>query len=157
MKTYRIDRESYRQWRAQCPKELLSAATQIHKWLGATPAITPAESIPPLETSLSDPARPASVAKGGAAEKTAALLALLDEIDKRAAEQGAGFNRHCLPGTKAEFQTLAIAFNRRAFSMALTTFDGYLGGQCQFLRGAKQHGKGAAIWALFPEYSLKLG
>ncbi len=148
-----ISREAYQAWRAQCPARLLSDLSHIGAWLGATPAT---ESIPPIETSLPEPARPAR-AKGGSAKKRAALLALLDEVDKRAAKQGAGFNRHCLPGTKAEFQTLAIAFNRSAFYKALSTFDDYLEGQCQFPRGAKQHGKGAAIWALFPEYDLKLG
>mgnify|MGYP003608479265 CR=1 FL=1 len=148
---YWITRENYRAWRLT--QNNPPAGSFIHLWLGATPAT---ESIPPIETSLPEPARPAR-AKGCAAEKTAALLALLDEVDKRAAKKGAGFNRHCLPGTKAEFQTLAIAFNRHAFSMALTTFDDYLGGQCQFRPGAKQHGKGAAIWVLFPEYDLKLG
>ena len=48
-KTVLIDREAYRQWRAQCPANLLSPLTKIQKWLGATP---PAESIPPVETSL---------------------------------------------------------------------------------------------------------
>jgi hypothetical protein len=36
-KTVLIDREAYRQWRAQCPANLLSELTQITKWLGATP------------------------------------------------------------------------------------------------------------------------
>ena len=48
-KTVLIDRETYRAWRNACPVELLSPLSQIHKWLGATP---PAESIPPVETSL---------------------------------------------------------------------------------------------------------
>jgi hypothetical protein len=153
-KTVLIDREAYRQWRAQCPANLLSELTQITKWLGATPALA---ATLPVETSLPEPARPAS-AKGGAAEKEAALLALLDEVDKRAAEQGAGFNRDSLPGTKAEFHRLAIAFNYRAFSKALSTFSGYLKGHCRFQPGVNpKDGKGAAVWALFPEYRLKLG
>lgn len=44
-----LERETYRQWRAQCPANLLSPLTKIQKWLGATP---PDESIPPVETSL---------------------------------------------------------------------------------------------------------
>lgn len=40
----RIDRGSYRAWRATCPADLLSPLSQIHKWLGATPAI---ETSPP--------------------------------------------------------------------------------------------------------------
>ena len=39
-----IDRESYRAWRAQCPKSLLSDLSKIGKWLGAMP--TPVESLP---------------------------------------------------------------------------------------------------------------
>ena len=46
-----IDREAYRAWRLTCPPDLLSPLSQIHKWLGATPAL--AESIPP-ETSLAE-------------------------------------------------------------------------------------------------------
>ena len=46
-----IDREAYRAWRLTCPPGLLSPLSQIHKWLGATPAL--AESIPP-ETSLTE-------------------------------------------------------------------------------------------------------
>lgn len=102
---------------------------------------------------------PATVTESGpTATPIAMLLALLDEVDKRAAEQGAGFNRNALPGTKQEFHRLAIAFNRRAFSKALPTFSDYLKGRCQFQSGVSpEHGKGAAVWALFPEYSLKLG
>ncbi len=152
-----ISRENYRTWRAT--QHNLPADSQITKWLGATPAV---EALPPVEPSLPElpvlAVLPETVATGVAAEKRAALLCLLDEVDKRAAEQGAGFNRRSLPGTKEEFQTLAIAFNRRAFSKALSTFSDYLTGHCQFQPGAKpDHGKGAAIWALFPEYPLKLG
>ena len=55
-----IFREAYQAWRAQCPARLLSDLSRIGDWLGATPAT---ESIPPVETSLPEPARPASVAK----------------------------------------------------------------------------------------------
>lgn len=34
-----INRDSYRTWRAQCPENLLSPLSQVHKWLGATPAL----------------------------------------------------------------------------------------------------------------------
>ncbi len=43
-----VTREAYRTWRAQCPATLLSALSQISKWLGATPALP--ESIPPVES-----------------------------------------------------------------------------------------------------------
>lgn len=33
-----IEKEAYRQWRAQCPASLLSALSQIQKWLGAPAA-----------------------------------------------------------------------------------------------------------------------
>ena len=41
---YRLERESYCRWRAQCPKRLLSDLSKIDKWLGAMP--TPVESLP---------------------------------------------------------------------------------------------------------------
>lgn len=150
IRTYTVSRESYRAWRAQCPAELLSELTKIAKWLGD----------PPLETSLPEPAR--LIAKpesnGGAAEKKAALLALLDEVDKRAAEQGAGFNRHRLPGTKPEFCELLKAYYPAFRYIGLPATADYLKGACKFQRGVQpKHGKGAAVWALFPEYHLKLG
>ena len=136
-----IQRDHYRQWRAQCPNSLLSESSVIAAWTGELSPVFVRE----------------DVVKGGAKPKPA-LLALLDEVDKRAAAQGAGFNRHSLPGTRAEFHKLAIAFNRRAFSKALLTFHDYLDGQCQFESSVQsKHGKGAAIWALFPEYHLTLG
>ncbi len=55
---YWIAREPYRQWRLTQPNP--PAGSLIHLWLGATPAT---ESIPPVETSLPEPARPASVAE----------------------------------------------------------------------------------------------
>ena len=55
---YWITRENYRAWRLT--QNNPPAGSFIHLWLGATPAT---ESIPPVETSLPEPARPASVAK----------------------------------------------------------------------------------------------
>lgn len=46
-----FDREAYRAWRLTCPPDLLSPQSQIHKWLGAMPALS--ESIPP-EPSLTE-------------------------------------------------------------------------------------------------------
>ena len=46
-----FDREAYRAWRLTCPPDLLSPQSQIHKWLGAMPALS--ESIPP-EISLAE-------------------------------------------------------------------------------------------------------
>ena len=136
-----IQRDRYRQWRAQCQASLFPESSSITAWIGELSPVFVRE----------------DVVKGGAKPKPA-LLALLDEVDKRAAAQGAGFNRHSLPGTRAEFHKLAIAFNRRAFSKALLTFHDYLDGQCQFESSVQsKHGKGAAIWALFPEYHLTLG
>ena len=136
-----IQRDHYRQWRAQCQASLFPESSSITAWIGELSPVFVRE----------------DVVKGGAKPKPA-LLALLDEVDKRAAAQGAGFNRHSLPGTRAEFHKLAIAFNRRAFSKALLTFHDYLDGQCQFESSVQsKHGKGAAIWALFPEYHLTLG
>lgn len=55
-----ISREAYQAWRAQYPARLLPDLSHIGAWLGATPAT---ESIPPIETSLPKPARPASPAR----------------------------------------------------------------------------------------------
>ena len=166
-----IPRDAYRTWRTSQPEP--PTGSFISLWLGATPAVEtlpPAEPIPPALPTLpaeqtattarpAEPSIPEPIAKGGAAEKIVALLALLDEVDKRAKEQDKGFNRHSLPGTKKEFHALAIEYNRRAFAKALSTFDGYLEGNCQFnCNGAKpEQGKGADIWALFPEYKPRLG
>lgn len=168
---YWIDCTSYQAWRTSQPEP--PTGSFISLWLGATPAVEtlpPAEPIPPALPTLpaeqtattarpAEPSIPEPIAKGGAAEKIVALLALLDEVDKRAKEQDKGFNRHSLPGTKKEFHALAIEYNRRAFAKALSTFDGYLEGNCQFnCNGAKpEQGKGADIWALFPEYKPRLG
>lgn len=48
-----VAREDYRAWRAQCPAELLSPLSQVHKWLGATPM--PESSLP---ESLPEPFQP---------------------------------------------------------------------------------------------------
>ena len=55
---YWITRENYRAWRLT--QNNPPAGSFIHLWLGATPAT---ESIPPVETSLPEPARPASPAR----------------------------------------------------------------------------------------------
>lgn len=48
-----IRRSAYRAWRtARSPSSLLSETSDIALWLGATPGPEPAESIPPVETSL---------------------------------------------------------------------------------------------------------
>lgn len=149
-----IRRKVYRAWRLTgCPADFFSESSVIDLWLGATPT---AESILPAIPSLPEPV---AVAHGGAAEKTAALQSLLAEIDKRAAEQGADFNRHCLPGTKAEFQELLNAYCPAFRYIGLPATADYLKGACKFQRGVKpKQGKGATVWALFPEYpDLKLG
>lgn len=150
--TWMIYREAYREWRTTCPPKLLPGSSRrIDLWLGATPAI---------ETSLpAIPSLPEPVAQGGAAEKSAALQSLLAEIDKRAAEQGAGFARNSLPGTKAEFHELLKAYCTDFRYIGLSATAGYLKGVCKFQHGVNpEHGKGAAVWALFPEYpDLKLG
>ncbi|MDS4040828.1 MAG: hypothetical protein RKP20_06590 [Candidatus Competibacter sp.] len=112
---------------------------------------------------VTDPAEPAPVPQGepdrteqGAAAKRAALAQLLDELDKRAADNGAGFNRHSLPGTKEEFALLLKSHCPVFRYMVTVTVADYLKGKCKFQRGAQsEQGKGKAVWALFPEYDLK--
>lgn len=92
----------------------------------------------------------------GAAAKQAALAQLLDELDKRANEKGVEFDRHSLPGTKEEFSRLLKSHCPVFKHVVTTTVADYLKGKCRFQRGAKtEQGKGAAVWALFPEYDLK--
>lgn len=94
--------------------------------------------------------------KRGAKHKVAALESLLAEIDKRAEEKGAGFNRYSLPGTKKEFQDLLRAYCPDFRYTGLRTLDtDYLKGRAAFQRGTKARLEwGRAIWALFPELGL---
>ncbi len=136
-----IARAVYQTWRnqehVQKPAPVLS---YIARWL-AVPAPDPAQFKP---------------AQGAAANR-AALARLLDELDKRAAEKGAGLNRDSLPGTKQEFYALLKAYHPPFGYMTFGNFaDEYLKRICRFQRGAKpKQRKGTAIWALFPEYPLK--
>ena len=141
-----IPRNSYQTWRiSQADKP---AGSFIDLWLGATPAV---ETLPPAEPSLPElpvlAVLPETVATGGAAEKRAALLCLLDEVDKRAAEQGAEFNRNSLPGTKAEFYELLKAYCPAFRYITLDSMAGYAKSNCQFQPGAKpDHGKGCLLY-----------
>ena len=148
---WRIPREPYRTWRATQPNP--PAGSIIHLWLGTIPKpanqpqVEPAAPLP-----QSEPDKPGQ----GAAAKSAALKELLDEIDKRAAEKGAGFDRHSLPGTKEEFARLLKAHCPVFWDVVTETIKGYLKGECKFQSGVRpEHKKGAAVWALFSEYDLK--
>ncbi len=143
-----IEREAYRTWRAQCPASLLSPLSKTAKWLGA-PSLPQGE---PEPLPQGEPGKP----ELGAAAKRTALKSLLTEIDLRANKTGAGFNRHSLPGTKDEFARLLKAHCPVFLHVGNERIAAYLKGTCQFQRGAKpEQGKGAAVWALFPEYPLK--
>lgn len=140
-----IDRNAYKSWRAT--QSNAPAGSLIHLWLGAAPAPS-APAFPQGEPDKSE---------SGAAAKHAALESLLAEIDKRAVEQGAGFDRHSLPGTKQEFHELLKAYHPPfGYMNTQNLADEYLKGKCQFQRGAKpKQGKGKAIWTLFPEHDPK--
>lgn len=162
-----IKRESFRAfWVRYFPTldQVKKEKSQIDLWLDATPAIPLPESILPvsqaaISAATSEPLLPSS--KPTRTKKISSRESLelfLTEIEKRAKAADVEFDRHCMPGTKEEFQQLAIAFNRRFFSKAPSTFSDYLDGVCQFEHGVKpQQGKGAVIWNLFPAYKLKLG
>lgn len=114
------------------------------------PQDEPASSAPTLPQGETDKS------ESGAAAKQAGLESLLAEIDKRAAEQGAGFDRSSLPGTKEEFARLLKAYCPVFRYVVTVTVADYLKGKCKFQRGAQsEQGKGKAVWALFPEYDLK--
>lgn len=143
--TWVIARDSYRTWRAT--ESNAPAGSFIHLWLGTAPAPS-APALPQGEPGKSE---------SGAAAKHAALESLLAEIDKRAAEQGTGFDRHSLPGTKQEFHKMLNAYHPLfGYMNTQNLADEYLKGKCQFQRGAKpEQGKGKAIWKLFPEHDPK--
>lgn len=130
-----IARCDYRTWRATQAQPPIDSRIEA-VWLAAP----------------TEPNRP----KPGAAAKQAALAQLLDELDRRAAEHGAGFDRHSLPGTKEEFARLLKSHCPVFRYIGTPRIADYLKGKCQFQPGAQSdHGKGAVIWALFPEHDLK--
>lgn len=149
---YHISKRDYREYIILqqlfgCPTP---ADSLEYCWIGEIPSIPLISSAPTLPQG--EPDRPES----GAAAKRAALAQLLNELDKRAAEKGVGFDRHSLPGTKEEFIQLLEIHCPIFRHIATSTVADYLKGECQFQRGAKpDHGKGAAVWTLFPEYNLK--
>ena len=78
----------------------------------------------------------------------AALIRLIAEISKRAAEQDMPFDVTEMPGTKVDFQELAIKFDGSRFNKAPSTFDDYLAGLIQFKQGARET---TFYQKLFPE------
>jgi hypothetical protein len=78
----------------------------------------------------------------------AALIRLIAEISKRAAEKGMPFNVTEMPGTKADFRALAIKFDDK-LEKAPRTFDDYLGRLLRFKQGARER---TFYQGLFPEF-----
>ena len=78
----------------------------------------------------------------------AALIRLIAEISKRAAEKGMPFNVTEMPGTKADFRALAIKFDDK-LEKAPRTFDDYLAGLLRFKQGARET---TFYKELFPEF-----
>jgi hypothetical protein len=79
-----------------------------------------------------------------------ALIRLLVEIDKRAAEKGMPFDVNEMPGTKADFRALAVTFNGELFK-AQSAFNDYLAGLVRFKQGAQET---AFYRDLFPKLFL---
>jgi hypothetical protein len=77
----------------------------------------------------------------------AALIRLIVEISKRAAENGMPFYVTEMPGTKADFRALAIKFDDN-LDKAERTFDDYLAGLVRFKQGARET---TYYQELFPE------
>ena len=141
---WRVPREPYRTWRAK--QSNIPTGSLIHLWL------SPLSQSEPEPLPQGEPDNP----EQGAAAKRAALAEFLDEIDKRAKEQGESFNRHSLPGTKEEFARLLKAHCPVFLHVVTATIADYLKKECSFQRGARpEYKKGAAVWALFPEHDLK--
>jgi hypothetical protein len=78
----------------------------------------------------------------------AALIRLIAEINKRAAEKGMPFDVNKMPGTKADFRGLAIEFDGSRFNKAQSTFDDYLAGLLRFKHGVRET---TFYQKLFPE------
>ena len=78
----------------------------------------------------------------------AALIRLLVEISKRAAEKGMSFDPGAMPGTKADFRALAKNYDGE-LEKAPSTFDDYLTGLLTFKQGARST---AFYRDLFPEF-----
>jgi hypothetical protein len=78
----------------------------------------------------------------------AALICLIAEISKRAAENSMPFKVTEMPGTKADFRALAIKFDDK-LEKASRTFDDYLAGLLRFKQGARET---TFYQELFPEF-----
>jgi hypothetical protein len=78
----------------------------------------------------------------------AALIRLITEISKRAAEKGMPFDVTKMPGTKADFRALAIKFDDN-LDKAERTFDDYLAGLVRFKQGSRET---TYYQELFPEF-----
>lgn len=79
----------------------------------------------------------------------AALIRLLVEISKRAAQKGKPFNVTEMPGRKADFRALAIKFDDELDQKTPRTFNDYLSGLVQFKQGAQET---TYYQELFPEF-----
>ncbi len=149
--SYRVKNIDAYRWLRQIYKETVHVPTELVEFFEATALLTESEQAEPLLTSSPRPDT-ATTAKHAAVDR------LLEEIDERAKKQGKEFNRHSLPGTKAEFIELLKQFypSFNYMSSVAHIDRSYLSGKCQFQRGAHPgQNKGKSIWALFPEYSLK--
>lgn len=78
-----------------------------------------------------------------------ALIRLIAEISKRAAEKRIPFDKDNMPGTKKDFMALAIKFDEKFDGLTPRTFDDYVAGLIRFKQGAQ----GTTFYQeLFPEF-----
>ncbi len=81
-----------------------------------------------------------------------ALNRLLKEIECRSSAKGTTIHKSCMPGTKANLQTVASKFDAALDGFSPQTFDDYLEGICQFKKGRPPTGAKNPYTELFPEY-----
>lgn len=77
-----------------------------------------------------------------------ALIRLIAEISKRAAQKGIPFDKDNMPGTKKDFMALAIKFDDE-FEKTPRAFDDYLAGLLRFKQGVQET---PFYQELFPEF-----
>lgn len=80
------------------------------------------------------------------------LSRLLKEIECRSSAKGTTIQKSCMPGTKANLQTVASKFDAALDGFSPQTFDDYLEGICQFKKGRPPTGAKNPYTELFPEY-----
>lgn len=132
------------------PEELEEAVSRFHPMdVVQTPPATREKGV-----TIPDEVRPSTTIAPDTARRkapdtfVAALIRLIVEISKRAAERGMPFDVTAMPGTKSDFRALAEKFDDY-LEKSPSTFNDYLAGLLRFKQGARET---AFYRELFPEF-----